>query len=85
MFRAALDECREILRPLLARDLLDILHAGPTDASAALNDTTLTQPALLSLEYALFKLWRVGRRPSAVAGHSLGEIDCGLRRGDVVV
>lgn len=81
-FRAALDDCREILRPLLSHDLIDILHSGPADATASLHDTSLTQPALFAVEYALFRLWTAwGIRPAAVAGHSLGEITAACAAG----
>lgn len=72
-FRTALDRCAELLRPLLDRPLLEVLYGGGADA-ALLDRTAYTQPALFAVEYALSELWRSwGVRPSAVAGHSVGE------------
>jgi myxalamid-type polyketide synthase MxaB len=76
-FRRELDRCAEILRPLLDRPLLDILHpegVAPNDAMALIHNTAFTQPALFALEYALAALWRSwGIVPDVVLGHSVGE------------
>ena len=73
IFRAALDHCAQALSPWLARPLLDILFAAPTE-HAPLDDTEYAQPALFAVEYALTELWRSwGIVPSVVMGHSLGE------------
>ncbi|RIL12529.1 polyketide synthase [bacterium] len=77
VFRSALERCAELLRPHLARPLLDVLFADPADpdASARIDDTTYSQPALFALGYALAELWRAwGIAPSAVLGHSIGEV-----------
>jgi amino acid adenylation domain-containing protein len=74
-FRRVLDECDEVLRPLLPHPLLAAIY--PDRASSErplLDDSTFTQPALFSIEYALCILWRSwGVDPAAVIGHSLGE------------
>jgi [acyl-carrier-protein] S-malonyltransferase len=63
---------------LLGRDLLAICEGTepPTDQGPAdLNDTRNTQPALFVVESLLVDgLQAAGRRPSLVAGHSLGEL-----------
>jgi [acyl-carrier-protein] S-malonyltransferase len=63
---------------LLGRDLLVICQAAepPADLDPAdLNDTRNTQPALFVVESLLVDaLLAAGRRPSLVAGHSLGEL-----------
>jgi len=63
---------------LLGRDLLAICQAAepPADLDPAdLNDTRNTQPALFVVESLLVDaLLAAGRRPSLVAGHSLGEL-----------
>lgn len=73
VFRAALDQCAEILNSILDRPLLDVIY--PQDKNdTLLNQTTYTQPALFAFEYALAMLWRSwGFEPQAVLGHSVGE------------
>lgn len=53
-------------------DLWTLTQQGPEDQ---LNQTEFTQPALLAASVALHRLWlhRGGAKPSALAGHSLGE------------
>jgi acyl transferase domain-containing protein len=77
VFKEQLDLCCEILRPLLSRDLLEILYPVRTRSARAadeLDRTEFTQPALFAVEYALAQLWMSwGVRPTACIGHSLGE------------
>ena len=72
-FGRALDECDEILRPLIGKPIKEILD--PLSTSAFLLDQTrYTQPILFSLEYSLAVMWRDwGIEPAAVMGHSVGE------------
>jgi len=70
-FRAALDECAEILVGELGFDLRDRLFG---DDAAGLRETSVTQPATFAIEYALARLWiDMGIRPAALVGHSVGE------------
>ena len=72
-FRASIDECARLLLPHLGQDLRDLL-IDPAADSASLHRTAVTQPALFALEYALAQLWiSWGVRPTAMAGHSVGE------------
>jgi acyl transferase domain-containing protein len=77
VFRAAMDECDAILHGVLDRPLLSLIYpsAGSADeATALLDQTGYTQPALFAVEYALAMLWQSwGVRPVAVLGHSAGE------------
>ncbi|MCC7368640.1 MAG: SDR family NAD(P)-dependent oxidoreductase [Chloroflexi bacterium] len=78
-FRRALDLCATLLEPHLDRPLLSIIWTADEesmDAAAGLLDQTMyTQPALFAVQYALTELWRSwGIRPSAVLGHSAGEL-----------
>ncbi|SFP82876.1 Acyl transferase domain-containing protein [Actinomadura madurae] len=77
-FAAILDHCRAVLRRSHGLDLKTVLF--PATASAApraeaeIVRTSVTQPALFAVEYALAGLlisW--GVRPAAMAGHSVGE------------
>jgi acyl transferase domain-containing protein/aryl carrier-like protein len=71
VFRSAIDECAGLLANELDVPLPAVLWG---DATGRLDDTTYTQPALVSLEWALAQLWRSwGIEPSVVVGHSVGE------------
>lgn len=77
VFREELDACLEILKPKLKHDLRSILFPEPDSAAEAvarLMQTSLTQPALFAVEYALARLWMSwGVQPAALIGHSIGE------------
>lgn len=72
-FRAVMEECDEILRPVLGRSLLSAIYPqSPADAPA--EQPLITQSALFCVEYALASLWRSwGVEPAAVAGQGPGE------------
>ncbi|MFI1918194.1 alpha/beta fold hydrolase [Nocardia sp. NPDC020380] len=71
-FRADLDRCAQILDGLLDRPLLPVLFGGDADL---IDRTRYTQPAMFVLQYALARMWmRWGVRPSAMVGHSVGEL-----------
>ncbi|MEH1788072.1 MAG: type I polyketide synthase [Nostoc sp.] len=78
-FRAAFDDCAQILRPYLDKPLLEVLYPSQEQenlpqAKSLIDSTLYTQPALFALEYALFKLWKSwGIEPDVVMGHSVGE------------
>lgn len=57
---------------VLGYDLWDIIQNGPVDK---LNQTEVTQPALLSVSYAIWRVFKSKTNvcPKIVAGHSLGE------------
>ena len=70
VFRAAIDQCAELLSPYLDAPLTKVLFS----LEAGLHQTAYTQPGLFALEYALAALWQSwGIRPAAVLGHSVGE------------
>ncbi|MDO9215988.1 MAG: acyltransferase domain-containing protein, partial [Lacisediminimonas sp.] len=72
VFRAALEQCAQILATQLDRPLLEVLHPAEQDAELV-HQTAYTQPALFALEYALYQLWRSwGIVPDAVLGHGVG-------------
>lgn len=73
-FRKAIDRAAMLLVRHLDRPLTELLFGDAPAGDEPLNRTVNTQPALLAFEYALYELvtsW--GIRPSAVAGHSVGE------------
>jgi len=78
VFKASVDQCAEILRPVLGQDLRALIYpdaAGLESAGAALEQTAITQPALFVIEYALARTWMArGVTPSVLVGHSVGEL-----------
>ena len=57
---------------ILGLDLTELVNEGPSER---LNQTEITQPALLCMSVSLFEYWIAegGESPTAMAGHSLGE------------
>jgi acyl transferase domain-containing protein len=77
-FRAEVDRCAELLRHYLGEDIRAAIAPGEAadgeDAARRLAQTSLAQPSLFVVEYALARLWMEwGVRPAAMIGHSLGE------------
>jgi myxalamid-type polyketide synthase MxaB len=79
-FRAALDQCDQILQSELGGSILQVMwgNRGPEGktekALPLLDQTRYTQPALFAIEYGLAQLWvSWGVKPAAVMGHSIGE------------
>ncbi len=71
-YRAALEECAELLKDYIDVSLFDILF--PQDESKWLDKMKYGQPALFAVEYALAQLWLSwGIKPTTVLGHSVGE------------
>jgi acyl transferase domain-containing protein/SAM-dependent methyltransferase/acyl carrier protein len=77
LFRTEVDRCAVLLQPLIGRDIRQVLFAGDPEKPAAellLEETSITQPALFVVEYALARLMiAIGIVPEACIGHSLGE------------
>ncbi|HEY2329664.1 MAG TPA: amino acid adenylation domain-containing protein [Verrucomicrobiae bacterium] len=77
VFREQVDLCCEILTPHLGFDLRKVIYAEAEkseEAQKQLTQTSVTQPALFVIEYALAKLWMSwGVQPQAMIGHSIGE------------
>lgn len=57
---------------VLGYDLWRLVQDGPTERLA---ETVVTQPAMLAAGVAAWRIWqaRDGKKPSCMAGHSLGE------------
>jgi natural product biosynthesis luciferase-like monooxygenase protein/amino acid adenylation domain-containing protein len=79
VFREALNRCADLLHPHL--DLLAALY--PAEPSAeAMTQTSIAQPAIFAVEYALAKLWESwGVSPAAMVGHSVGEFTAACLAG----
>jgi acyl transferase domain-containing protein len=78
VFKIALEECDELLRPELERPLLSVLFGE----GSRIDETGYTQPVLFAFQFALTALWRSwGVVPSVVMGHSLGEYSAACAAG----
>ena len=57
---------------ILGYNILDVISEGPKEK---LNQTEITQPAILLTSYALWLVWKKKSKltPTVLAGHSLGE------------
>ncbi|QUQ64643.1 type I polyketide synthase [Kutzneria sp. CA-103260] len=80
-FRSDVDECAELLAPLLGFDIRDVLLDPAADH---IHRTDIAQPALVVHEYALGRLllsW--GIRPKALLGHSVGELAAACLAGEL--
>ena len=72
-FTQSLRESDAIVRACAGWSLIDLLH--DQTQSAQFDDTSIFQPALVALQLALVEQWRaIGVEPSAVLGHSVGEL-----------
>jgi acyl transferase domain-containing protein/acyl carrier protein len=76
-YRDSVDHCCDLLKGPLGFDLREVLFA-PVGAEEALGArlirTSVTQPALFTIEYSLARMWmKWGVRPKAMIGHSIGE------------
>jgi non-ribosomal peptide synthase protein (TIGR01720 family) len=78
VFAEAMQACARVVGDIEGHDLIDLLYGEHADTAAAerhLMRTALTQPAVLALQYGLARLWASwGVEPSAMVGHSVGEI-----------
>ncbi|OPF70968.1 hypothetical protein VT50_0235335, partial [Streptomyces antioxidans] len=73
VFARSIDQCGQALAPHIDWDLLDVLRATGDDT--ALERVDVVQPALWAVMVSLAQVWRsLGIEPSAVIGHSQGEI-----------
>lgn len=73
VFRAILEQCDALLAPLTRWSLVKELTAD--ESLSRLAETEIAQPAIFALQVALAALWRSwGVEPSAVVGHSVGEV-----------
>ncbi len=79
VFRELFDYCADVLARKLGFDLRNCVYRrngiSEQDAKAALTDTSIAQPALFVVEYALARqLEHWGLVPTTMIGHSLGEL-----------
>ncbi|MEM9220045.1 MAG: beta-ketoacyl synthase N-terminal-like domain-containing protein [Cyanobacteria bacterium P01_F01_bin.150] len=77
VFQKAVDQCCDYLQPHLNEDLRHLIYPHDAQEQAArrkLKQTSIAQPALFVIEYALAQLWSSwGVSPEVMIGHSIGE------------
>ena len=72
-YQAAVESCATIVRPILGRDLIELLDSGQGDLPA-IDQPAPRHAAVFATEYALSRLWRSwGLVPAVVMGHGMGE------------
>ncbi|MEU1208914.1 type I polyketide synthase [Nocardia sp. NPDC005825] len=72
VFARSMARCAEALRPYVTFDVLEVLRG---EQSAPLERAEVIQPLLFAMYVSLAELWQsVGITPTAVIGHSQGEI-----------
>ena len=73
VFREAIEKCDAALRPWASFSLLEEL--GRSEEKSQMHRTEIGQPSIFAMQIALAALWKSwGVEPSAVVGHSVGEI-----------
>src|SRR6185436_8567883 len=73
VFRRTVEECDALLRHYVRWSLIEEMLAD--ESRSRLKHTEFAQPVLLGLQLGLAALWRSwGLEPSAVVGHSVGEV-----------
>nr|WP_188317038.1 type I polyketide synthase [Solihabitans fulvus] len=73
VFRASVEACAAALKPFVDWSLIDVLRGEPD--APGLDRVDVVQPTLFAVMVSLAALWRAcGVEPSAVIGHSQGEI-----------
>lgn len=78
LFRETVDACAAILEPKLGFDIRDVIYPPDPEteeeSARQLRETSITQPAMFIVEYAMAKLWMSwGVLPTQMQGHSIGE------------
>ncbi|WP_086666773.1 type I polyketide synthase [Lentzea kentuckyensis] len=80
VFRAVLEECDSTLSSFVDWSVLDVVRCVP--GAPGLDRVDVVQPVSFAVMVALAALWRsVGVEPSAVVGHSQGEIAAAVVAG----
>jgi acyl transferase domain-containing protein len=73
VFREAIERCAAALQPWTRFSLLEEL--ARTEATSQMHRTEIGQPSIFAMQIALAALWKSwGVEPSAIVGHSVGEI-----------
>ncbi len=80
VFRKTMEACAAAMKPHAKFSLLEELARD--EASSKLQHTEIAQPAIFAMQVSLAELWKsMGVTPSAIAGHSVGEIAAACAAG----
>ncbi|MDH5396756.1 MAG: SDR family NAD(P)-dependent oxidoreductase [Cyclobacteriaceae bacterium] len=80
LFRTTIEKIDKMLSSLADWSLLEEL--GKDEEHSRISETNIAQPALFSIQIALFEMWKsLGITPGAVVGHSIGEVAAGYACG----
>ena len=86
VYRTAFDAASDAAGLVQGRPLTEWLYGDRNANADRINQTDLSQPALVAFGYALGELWgAMGLRPDAVLGHSVGEIGAALASGQITL
>jgi len=73
VFRQTVEACEKAMQPWAKFSLMEEL--GRTEEASQMQRTEISQPAIFAMQMALAELWKSwGVLPSAVVGHSVGEV-----------
>ncbi|RYD18543.1 MAG: type I polyketide synthase, partial [Verrucomicrobiaceae bacterium] len=73
VFRESMEACAAAMRPWASFDLLEELNRQEADSKIQI--TEIAQPAIFAMQVSLVALWKsLGVEPTAVVGHSVGEV-----------
>lgn len=80
VFRETMERCAKAMKPWAKFDLLEEL--GRTEETSQMSRTEIAQPAIFAFQVSMAALWKSwGVEPSAIVGHSVGEIAAACAAG----
>ncbi|MEM7396296.1 MAG: acyltransferase domain-containing protein, partial [Verrucomicrobiota bacterium] len=75
VFRRTLEDCSEVLAPVIGASLCNLIYDSTVDRSHPFDHTPYTHPAICAVQFALARsLEARGFEPDFVMGYSVGEI-----------
>ncbi len=80
VFRIMVEACEEAMKPWARFSLLE--EIGRAEADSRMQRTEISQPAIFAIQMGLVALWKSwGVEPSAIMGHSVGEVAAACTAG----
>lgn len=82
-FQLWMNQCDEILRPLITTSLVELLY-NTEEKTTPFDNVIYTNPALISIQYSLYRsLVETKVNPDYLLGYSLGEITASIAAGSL--